>query len=265
MSNFTSQAIQLNPYFGKVICEVNWKWNRREDDPFQDFDFWYVWDGEGEVTLNSKRYHVSSGDCFLFKPGDLTNAKHNPERPLTVTYIHFSAEGDHSYPMSLPSFVHFDPAEFHESYLDRFVQVRHSEAYGQEEEAKMLLQLILLLFERQAPDHQPQGDQARRSLNRVMMDIASHIRQDPGRQHSIQELAKEAHLSPRYFSLKFKEIMGQTIESYLIQSRIERASYLLKLGMNVSEVAEALGYRSIYFFSRQFKKVTGTNPSQLRS
>lgn len=264
MSSFSTLELQLNPFFGKVHCEVNWKWSR-ENEPFTDYDFWYVWDGEGEVTLNSKIYPVRAGDCFLFRPGDLSSAKHNPDRPLTVTYIHFSALGDHTLPISFPSFVHFDPAEFHESYLDRFVHVRLTEAYGHEEEAQALLKLILLLFERQAPAHQSQGDPARRPMNRVMMDIAAQIRQDPGRQHSIQDLAKEAHLSPRYFSLKFKEIIGQTIESYLIQKRIERATYLLKLGMNVSEVAEALGYRSIYFFSRQFKKVTGTNPSEIRS
>jgi AraC family transcriptional regulator of arabinose operon len=134
-----------------VICEVNWKWIR-ENMPFQDFDFWYVWDGEGEVTLNNKLYQVRSGDCFLFKPGDLSSAKHNPNRRLTVTYIHFSAQGDSDsdLSMSLPSFVHFDPAEFHEPYLDRFVHVRLTEAYGHEEEALSLLKLILLLFKRQA-------------------------------------------------------------------------------------------------------------------
>ncbi|MDR6551174.1 AraC family transcriptional regulator [Paenibacillus qinlingensis] len=264
MSIFTSHTLELTTYYGKVHCEVNWKWSR-ENDPFTDYDFWYVWDGEGEVTLNSKVYPVRSGDCFLFKPGDLTRAKHNPERPLTVTYIHFTATGDSSLLASLPSFVHFDPAEFHETYLDRFVHVCLTQAFGHEEEAKGLLRLILLLFERQASAHQTLGDPAKRSLNKVIMDIAAHIRQDPGRQHRIQDLAKEAHLSPRYFSLKFKEIMGQTIESYLIHKRIERATYLLKLGMNVSEVAEALGYRSIYFFSRQFKQVTGIPPSGIRS
>ncbi|OCT15614.1 hypothetical protein A8709_16235 [Paenibacillus pectinilyticus] len=264
MSIFVNQELVLNEFFGKVNCEVNWKWNRG-NEPFQDFDFWYVWDGEGEVTLNTKQYHVSAGDCFLFQPGDLSSARHNPERPLTVTFIHFATKGDLTLPISLPSFVHFDPAEFHEAYLDRFVHMRLTDAYGHEEESKTLLKLLLLLFERQTPAHQSLSDPAKRSLNRVMMDIAAHIRQDPGRQYKIKELAQQAHLSPRYFSLKFKDIMGQTIESFLIQKRIERATYLLKLGMNVGEVAEALGYRSIYFFSRQFKKVTGTNPSELRN
>lgn len=264
MSNFTSQELILNDYFGKVICEPNWKWSR-EHEPFDDYDFWYVWDGEGEVILNKTIHHIRKGDCFLFRPGDLTSATHNPERPLTVTYIHFTTKGEASSISSLPSLVNFDPAEFHEPYLNRFVHVRMNQVFGHELEATLLLRLLLLLFERQSPANQVQGNPARRSLNRVMMDIAAHIIQDPGRQHSISNLAKQAHLSPRYFSLKFKEIMGQTIESYMIEKRIERATYLLKLGMNVGEVSEALGYRSIYFFSRQYKKVTGTNPSMMRS
>ncbi|WNR46266.1 AraC family transcriptional regulator [Paenibacillus roseipurpureus] len=263
MPSQLSYEIILNPFFGKVNCEVNWKWSR-DSEPFVDFDFWYVWEGEGEVTLNNGMYPVRAGDCFLFKPGDLASAKHNSARPLTVTYIHFTVQGDASKLMSLPSLVHFDPAEFHESYLDRFVHVRWAEGYGHDDEAITLLKLLLLLFERQSPEHAAVGDPARRTLNRVMLEIAARIRQDPGRHYRIHELAEAAHLSPRYFSLKFKDTMGQTIESYLIDKRIERATYLLKLGMNVSEVAEALGYRSIYFFSRQFKKVTGTNPSEIR-
>ncbi|RTE03055.1 AraC family transcriptional regulator [Paenibacillus whitsoniae] len=262
LSFFSRVNLELNDLFGKVNCEPNWRWNR-EHEPFHDFDLWYVWGGEGEVILGGERMQVGQGDCYLFQPGDLASARHNPERPLTVTFIHFNCTESFSQRISLPSRVRFDPADFHELYLDRFIQVRLAAAFGHEEEATLLLRLLLLAYERQAPGNQPFGDPAKRSLRRVMMGVAARIGQNPGRHYSIQELAKEAHLSPRYFSLKWKELMGQTIESYVIQKRIERAAYLLRLGMNVSEVAEALGYRSIYFFSRQFKQVTGTNPSDV--
>ncbi len=261
--NYTSQDLILSSFFGKVICEPNWKWNRA-DTPFADYDFWYVWDGEGEVILNGRHHHVRQRDCILFRPGDLTVASHNPEHPLTVTFIHFSIKGEASPLSLLPSLVSFDPSEFHEQCLNRFVHVMLAKAYGYEEESTMLLGLLLLMFERQSQTEQASGDHARHSLKRIMLDIAAYIMQNSGQQHSISDLAKQAHLSPRYFSLKFKEIMGQTIESFVIEKRIERATYLLRLGMTVSEVSEALGYRSIYFFSRQFKKVTGTNPSMIR-
>ncbi|MEC0229405.1 helix-turn-helix transcriptional regulator [Paenibacillus alba] len=264
MALSTSWGLVPSEQFGKVICEPNWRWSR-EHDPFDDFDFWYVWSGEGEVTLNGNRYEIGQGDCFLFRPEDFASAKHNPERPLTVTFIHFDTTGDLSWILSLPPYIRFNPADAHEIYLQRFIQVRLNQAFGHEDEAALLLHLLLVLYERQKPEHFPYKNQTQHSMNKVMMDIAAHILQDPGHQHTIEELAKLTHLSPRYFSLKFKEQMGQTIESFIIEKRIERAKYLLTLGMNVGEVAEALGYRSIYFFSRQFKKVTGMNPSKLRS
>lgn len=74
-----------------------------------------------------------------------------------------------------------------------------------------------------------------------------------------------AQLSPRYFSMKFREVLGMSVQTYMIRTRIDRAQYLLThAGMNVTEVADALGYRDIFFFSRQFKQYTGKNPSEIK-
>ena len=35
--------------------------------------------------------------------------------------------------------------------------------------------------------------------------------------------------------------------------------------MNFSQIADSLGYSSIHYFSRQFKKITGLTPSQYAS
>lgn len=88
---------------------------------------------------------------------------------------------------------------------------------------------------------------------------------DPGITHRVEDLAARAGLSPRYFSIKFKELIGSSVQSYIIRMRIERAEHLLvHTGMNVTEVADALGYRDIFFFSRQFKQYTGKSPSEIR-
>lgn len=60
--------------------------------------------------------------------------------------------------------------------------------------------------------------------------------------------------------------MGQTIQSYVVETRIKRAEHLLHYtGMTVTEVADALGYNNIHFFSRQFKAYTGKSPSEIRT
>lgn len=102
-------------------------------------------------------------------------------------------------------------------------------------------------------------------LTEIIHEIANYVSQHPGIAHRVEDLAARAGLSPRYFSIKFKELTGSSVQSYVIRARIERAQHLLLYaGMNVTEVADALGYRDIFFFSRQFKQYTGKSPSEIR-
>ena len=99
----------------------------------------------------------------------------------------------------------------------------------------------------------------------TIREVANYIQQHPGEPHTIESLSARANLSQRYFSKKFKQIIGNTVKSYIVYSRIKRAEHLLHFtGMTVTEVADALGYNDLHFFSRQFKQYTGKNPSEVR-
>ncbi|MBK5201757.1 MAG: helix-turn-helix domain-containing protein [Spirochaetaceae bacterium] len=50
---------------------------------------------------------------------------------------------------------------------------------------------------------------------------------------------------------------------YYYRLKIERAKLLIKSDkFNFSEIVEKLGYTTIYYFSRQFKKIVGMNASE---
>jgi AraC family transcriptional regulator len=53
---------------------------------------------------------------------------------------------------------------------------------------------------------------------------------------------------------------------HIIQARIDKARDLLGQGdLDVKEVAARCGFDNEYYFSRLFRKVTGTTPSRYRS
>lgn len=82
---------------------------------------------------------------------------------------------------------------------------------------------------------------------------------------SLSEVADYLHLSKDYFCRMFKEKEGKTFISYLTEYRIDKAKELLvKTNMKVNEVAEAVGYSSLSYFSSVFKKRTGKNPFEYR-
>ncbi|MBN2982912.1 MULTISPECIES: helix-turn-helix domain-containing protein [Cohnella] len=261
MLNAQPDSFKLLPSFAKIVCEPGWKWQKREI-PLVNYDLFYVWSGEGEVVLNGKTYAVGKGSCFLFRPGEHPTATHNPQKPLVLTYIHFDVDE----PVTLipESYRVLEETLEFENLLSRYVRLCLVPSFGSEEEARLILKQLLIRMLRQDRE-EPVERKASNQLTESIREVANFIRQHPGLPHRVDDLAARAGLSSRYFSIKFKELIGVSVQSYMIRMRIERAQHLLThAGMNVTEVAETLGYRDIFFFSRQFKQYTGKSPSELR-
>ena len=78
-------------------------------------------------------------------------------------------------------------------------------------------------------------------------------------------LADEAHHEYGYLSSLFSSMEGITLEQYIIRQKIERVKELLFYDeLNLSEIADRLGYSSVAHLSGQFKKITGLTPSELK-
>lgn len=261
MLNVSPSAFVILPALAKIVCEPGWKWQKREK-PLPNYDLFYVWSGEGTVVRNGTAYKVGKGSCFLFRPGDHTSATHNPQKPLVITYIHFDVT-DPVAEVPEPYRKLAETLEF-EHLLARYVRLFLVKTFAAEEEGRLILKQLmihLLRDDRAMPVERNVSNQ----LAEVIHEVANYISQNPGAAHRVEELAARAGLSPRYFSIKFKELIGSSVQSYIIRTRIERAQHLLLYaGMNVTEVADALGYRDIFFFSRQFKQHTGKSPSEIR-
>lgn len=261
MLQLSPDAFVLLPFSAKIVCEPNWKWAKR-DKPLANYDLFYVWSGEGELDLDGITYTIGKGSCFLFRPGDHPTATHNPQKPLVLTYIHFDTRGEAA--LIPVRYRMFSETQDFEYMLARYVRLFLVPTYAAEEEAQLVLKQMmihLLREDRQKPVEKKGSNQLSESIH----EIANYIKQNPGKAHRVEELAARAQLSPRYFSLKFKELIGMSVQTYMIRTRIDRAQHLLTYGgMNVTEVADALGYRDIFFFSRQFKQYTGRSPSEIR-
>lgn len=68
-----------------------------------------------------------------------------------------------------------------------------------------------------------------------------------------------------YLSSLFSSSEGITLEQFIIRQKIERVKELLFYDeLNLSEIANLLGYSSVAHLSSQFKKVTGLTPSALK-
>ena len=77
---------------------------------------------------------------------------------------------------------------------------------------------------------------------------------------SLKELARAVGVNEFKLKKGFKLLFGTPVHAYLISLRMEKALDLLQKGHQVSEVCEAVGYKSLSYFVQAFKKRFGHTP-----
>lgn len=95
--------------------------------------------------------------------------------------------------------------------------------------------------------------------------VFSYINEHFAEKITLEELAKESSLSRTYLSRYFKELTGQTLFSYIQQTRLQYASYLLQTSKKtITEIAVESGFGNLSYFNRVFKKTYGRAPGKFR-
>ena len=99
-------------------------------------------------------------------------------------------------------------------------------------------------------------------FERTVDFLACHINENL----SVLEIAEGAKMSISKLKLLFREKSGGGVISYFIEMKIEKAKELIAEGkMNISEISDSLGFNSLHYFSRLFKKLAGLSPSEFKN
>lgn len=100
----------------------------------------------------------------------------------------------------------------------------------------------------------------RQAVDFMVQYIHEHYDEDI----TLSELADKVYISRNYLSNIFRNMTGETFNTYLTRVRMEKAKeLLLERKMLVYEVAGRVGYKNVPYFSTLFKKFTGMNPTEL--
>ncbi len=87
-----------------------------------------------------------------------------------------------------------------------------------------------------------------------------------GEDISLDDVAAHVGLSESYLSRLLKQATGKNYSRILMQTRIERAKYLLSnTEEKVYAVSELVGYKNPFYFDRLFKALVGVSPSDYRN
>lgn len=104
-------------------------------------------------------------------------------------------------------------------------------------------------------------------INKIKNEIINLIHHSD----SILKVNFSEHLSEQlgydytYLSNLFSDVMGITIQQFIIFNKIEKVKELLLYNeLNLTEISYKLDYSSVSHLSNQFKKITGLTPSYFK-
>src|SRR5262245_32307534 len=108
----------------------------------------------------------------------------------------------------------------------------------------------------------PSAEQPSPHLQRRILEVQAFMRENLHRDVDLNGIAREASLSPYYFSRAFTAYVGVPPYRYLIALRMERAQELLRTSeLSVTQICQRVGFNSLSHFTTTFRRHTGTTPT----
>jgi AraC-like DNA-binding protein len=257
----TIQLSRLPLYLSQSgISQSNefYKRERNNTDQFRQFAVELVTAGNAEVLRKHQSYTVGPGEVYLIQIGSRTVWKTGAAGFLHKRYVHI--EGALLEAMlratNLLQQVHIKP----DSPLEMYRLMKEANrvlAGGSLEENMTLAFKILVTLNRYA--------RTKEYPRAIRLALAYMDRNSHGSYYG-PLLASEAGVSTSHLNYLFNRQFGVSPLAYFLRLKTEHAKILLANGqLTVKEIAASLGYDDPYFFSRQFKSLTGSSPSRYRS
>lgn len=256
--------IDLSGIQGRVRCEPGWSLEAGWATTLQEYDLWLVWSGRGIMRLVDGEIALHPGRCIWMRPGHTYEASQDANDRLGVSFAHFTLDGSADW---RPPFEVTDvrSLEMAQATMAEVVRLGTS---APELAAKLLGGLLAVLTHDHAEMRvrmQAPGGATRARHDRAMAAVAARIVEEPGRRWSIRGLARETGLAVDHFSRVFRDALGERPQAYILRHRMARAQQLLReTHWSVSEIAQALGFRDTFYFSRQFRMYYGLPPTHYR-
>lgn len=110
-------------------------------------------------------------------------------------------------------------------------------------------------------------DARKQQIEKIKSIVIEHIHHlEDGKFNFSEIISNELFKEYSQLSKLFSVTEGITIEQFVILQKIEKVKELLVYDqLNLSEIANKMGYSSVAHLSSQFKKTIGLTPSQFKS
>ncbi len=200
--------------------------------------------GMGELHDRFGDHKISAGEMFIIRPGEITTYIADATDPWEYAWVAF--HGDMASVFDTDRSVYIFPMELGLALRDLAKErVTAPAAY-----ISVIFSLIHHLFDE------------KEKLPDIVEKVKQHIRFNYMEALTVTPISDAFGYERSHLYRIFKERCGLGVKEYIVKTRMEAASILLKKGYSVGNTALAVGYRDPFAFSKAFKQYFGTAPKK---
>jgi AraC-like DNA-binding protein len=243
------------------------------------YEIYFLLEGERSYFIENRTYHIGKGSLVFISPNRIhkTSVVHSPlherilveiEPQLMHRVVNLFCD------LRIESFfagnsgvldLTNEERAFAEGLFSRLAEEMRKKLPAFSEYAGLLLEELLIFIFRKADFAQagyPAQDSAK---HRKVYEIAGYISEKYAEISSVSQLGRQFFISKYYLCRIFKEVTGLTISEYINDSRVKAAQKLLtETPCNITQISSAVGYESVTYFDKVFRKRVGQSPLQYR-
>ena len=231
-----------------------------------EYQIIYITEGRGIFETNKSRYQISPGSIIIVRKGQWHRYRPLKEFGWTENYIGFDGDLADFFLQKQEVLCDLDVVELgeQETLIDTFYKifdlVKNENPCFQQVASGLIIKLlgyILALTNNKSF--------AGKDSEKIIKEICYHIREHVEDEFNFEMLTQDYDISCSHLRKIFKQYTGKSPHQYYLDMKIIRAKELLSnTRMSIKEISFQLGFESIHYFSRLFKKKEGQSPSSFR-
>lgn len=262
--------------------------------PGESHNFWeFVCVDKGEVTIGAgEQIHtLKKGDIAFHEPNEFHWVKANGSIAPNLIVISFSSKSPmmnffrkkilrtDDFARSLLARIIMEAGNFLEGRLDdpyqTILKAKDCLLPASGQLIQLYLEELIIYFYRKYSDlstaisneqEKPDKTMKENIDTEVFNRVVSYLGQNLSSRITIEKICRDNLIGRSQLQKIFTKKSGLGIIEYFSNMKIEAAKELIRTEqMNFTQISEKLGYTSIHYFSRQFKKMTGMTPSEYAS
>lgn len=277
MSKKTIQVSHSNFFVEKIRRTT--KYEMPSYHMHDDYEIFYLIEGERKYFINDTIYKISSGNLILIdmneihKTDDFSDYCH--ERIVlnftsTLLSQFFSTINKLNLFSCFKSKHRVLPLSFKyknniEAILNKLLEINDSKNPSKDFYIKILICELLIIINDFIGDFKLKDYNSTQAINPKVSQVIRYINENFYQTITLSSVAKEFYISPFYLSKLFKQTTNFTFVEYLNSIRIRNSKELLKnTNYKIIDIAEKVGFSNNTHFTRVFKIIVGMSPMKFR-